>query len=443
LLITLLALALSLPGPAQGAGIQWVDLTPGTEFEAPGGLTRITRLTTEVRFPRPDPDYGQVEFGKDVDGDGRKDHTWCGELAALTLYNIAVAEGLWKPVRGFPLTPEELERVETKFGQCAQVQVEDDQYNAPVLLDKAPYFPTLAAIAGGPVGALVWSGAQVGLARPAHAIVVVGASASGDVLVVKDCAEPQDDRYDWRRDYFLVDWVTMKAMLASIAAPNAFLAFFPMPQNGGALPGPAREALSDLQVTKDSFKWREGSQDRSLDILLYRVSTLDEAMRVIAAFAYCGIPVLCLTPTTLHVVAMLSATSMSWEMVDEGLRSRVDRLEGEVCRLSAEVSELRRRVDREEGRLVEVSRRVDEVEGRLDRVEGEVSGLERRVGELERRVDEVRMEVNRLRDRVSGLVSSLEGGRTRGVPVVPVPFTGRSSGRSGARRGRGRTGRTG
>ncbi len=439
MLATLLVLALSLPGPAQGAGIQWVDLTPGTEFEAPGGLTRITRLTTEVRFPRPDPDYGQVEFGKDVDGDGRKDHTWCGELAALTLYNIAVAEGLWKPVRGFPLTPEELERVETRFGQCAQVQVEDDQYNAPVLLDKAPYFPTLAAIAGGPVGALVWSGAQVGPAKPAHAIVVVGASASGDVLVVKDCAEPQDDRYDWRRDYFLVDWVTMRTMLASIAAPNAFLAFFPMPQDGSTLPGPVREALSELQVTKDSFKWREDSQDRSLDILLYRVSTLDEAMRVLTALAYCGIPVLCLAPTTLHAVAMLSATSMSWEMVNEELRSRVGRLEEEVGRLSAEVSELRRRVDDEEERLVEVSRKVEELDGRLDRVEGEVSGLERRVGELERRVDEVSEEVNRLRDRVS----SLEGGRTRGVPVVPVPPTGRSSGRSGARRGRGRTGRTG
>ncbi|MEO2241594.1 MAG: hypothetical protein ABGY09_05945 [Euryarchaeota archaeon] len=443
MLTTLLLLALSLPGPAQGAGIQWVNLTPGTEFEAPGGLTRITRLTTEVRFPRPDPDYGQVEFGRDVDGDGRKDHTWCGEVAALTLYNLAVAEGLWSPVRGFPLTPEALERVEVKFERCAQVQVEDDQYNAPMLLDKAPYFPTLAAIAGGPIGALVWSGARVGLARPEHAIVVMGASASGDVLVVKDCAELQGNRYDWRRDYFLVDWITMKAVLASIAAPNEFLAFFPLPQDGSALPGPAREALSGLQVTKDSFKWREDSQDRSLDIFLYQVSSLDEALRVLASLAYSGIPVLCLAPTTLHAVAMLSATPMSWEMVDEELRSRVSRLEMEVNRLSTEMSELRRRMDSEEGSLREATRRLEELEKRvsqsLDRVEGEVSEVERRVDELEKSVKEVREEVNRLRDRVS----SLERGRTRGVPILPVPPTGRSLGRSGARRGRVRIGRTG
>ncbi len=148
-------LLLSLPVPVEGAEIQWVKLAPGTEFLAPGPLIRTIRLPTEVRFLLPDPDFGQVEFDSDINGDGRVDHAWCGEVAALTVYNVAVAEGLWRPARGFPLTPAELERIETTFEKSTGIPVEDDRSNAPTVTFMAPYYPALAAIAGGPIGALV------------------------------------------------------------------------------------------------------------------------------------------------------------------------------------------------------------------------------------------------------------------------------------------------
>jgi len=117
---------------------------------------------------------------------------------------------------------------------------------------------------------------------PTHAVVILGTSPSGSVLVAKDCTELQTSSYDWRRDYFLMTLDTLKALLESVAVQGWALAFFPLPEDPKELPEPALEALSGLPVRVQEFKWSEESTVRRVRIDLYHVSSVDRVCRVVA-----------------------------------------------------------------------------------------------------------------------------------------------------------------
>ncbi|WP_457615317.1 hypothetical protein [Methanopyrus sp.] len=268
----------------------------------------------EARFPKPqtvhflvpEPDYGQVDFGKDVDGDGRPDHVWCGELASLTLYNVAVAKGWWRPTAGNELTPEGLEKREEWFAKVTNIPVEDPQYDAPTASTDPPWFPALISLAAdsehpNAVGVVLYAPlATVSrwfvIVPPAmHAIVIVGASSNGRYFVVKDCSSIQEPGYNWKRDYYLVPAYSLELNI-SRAIQDYFnpleqyssimpVMFFPIPTDGKLPPG-----LDDFFAGEKTVEVGGGLKVR---FYVFLASTLSDVLEICRCLAGTGVPVMC------------------------------------------------------------------------------------------------------------------------------------------------------
>jgi len=270
----------------------------------------------------PDPDFGQVEFGRDVDGDGRPDHTWCGEVAVLTMYNVAVARGIWEPILGEVLTPEALEVAEVEFWRATGLKTESER-------DAGVYPYAIFAVAGGNVGVIVWR--SKGSPDPKrrlhvpHAVVVLGATEDGTEFVVKDCSfldpfNPTNpianymDYMEISREYLV--WKMVPVINAAIQAGaslptrspgtilpwatpvritcdwRAAIAYFPLPRSPNDLPRELawlREGLHEVR----SYRWCVGGRVVEITVYGYSVSSVEELVDVVRKLALAGVPVVC------------------------------------------------------------------------------------------------------------------------------------------------------
>ncbi len=103
-------------------------------------------------------DCPNESFGEDVDGDGRVDYIWCGEAAALDLYNLGVAMGWWK---GRPVGPLEYER------ESVDIEGSDDA--------AAPYDVLELLTNGSADVARYMVCSLTSLSETVHAVLVLGA----------------------------------------------------------------------------------------------------------------------------------------------------------------------------------------------------------------------------------------------------------------------------
>ncbi|WP_456455312.1 hypothetical protein [Methanopyrus sp.] len=306
---SILAFIMVLGGAAQAISVQ----------EHTWKLVAINIKTTEgvikakfskpqtVHFLVPEPDYGQVDFGRDVDGDGVPDHTWCGELASLTLYNVAVAKGWWKPTAGNELTPEDLEKREEWFAKTTNIPVEDPQYDAPTASTDPPWFPALISLAAdsehpNAIGVVLYA-PLVTVSRwfvvvppMMHAVVVMGATSNGRYLVVKDCSAIQGPDYDWKHDYYLVPAYSLELNI-SRAIQDAFnpleqysstipVLFFPVPTDGKLPPG-----LDEFFQGERTVDVGGGLKVR---FYVFLASTLSDVLEICRHLAEAGVPVMCI-----------------------------------------------------------------------------------------------------------------------------------------------------
>ncbi|WP_456482428.1 hypothetical protein [Methanopyrus sp.] len=259
-----------------------------------------------VHFLVPEPDYGQVDFGRDVDGDGRPDHVWCGELASLTLYNVAVARGWWRPTAGDELTPEDLEKREEWFARTTNIPVEDPQYDAPVASTNPPWFPVLVSLAAdsehpNAIGVVLYAplatGSKLFIIVPPmmHAVVIMGVTSSGRYFVVKDCSATQGPDYDWKRDYYLVPAYSLELNISEAIQET----FNPLEQYSSTMPVLLFPVPTDGKLPPGLDEFLQG--ERTVDVggglkvrfYVFLASTLSDVLDICRILAKAGIPVMC------------------------------------------------------------------------------------------------------------------------------------------------------
>ncbi len=109
-------------------------------------------------YLHPHYDCPNESLGADVDGDGRVDYIWCGEAAALDLYNLGVAMGWWK---GHFVGPLEYER------ESVDIEGPDDA--------AAPYDVLELLTNGSPKVARFMVCSLASLSETVHAVLILGA----------------------------------------------------------------------------------------------------------------------------------------------------------------------------------------------------------------------------------------------------------------------------
>ncbi|MHC1580127.1 MAG: hypothetical protein ACXQTC_00360 [Methanopyraceae archaeon] len=300
---------LLLTAPAAGVRVEEYDWTvTAVKLETGQGEMKVPLMhPTRLRFMVASPDYGQAEFGRDVDGDGVPDHTWCGEVAALTLYNIAVAKGFWRPTAGTDVNPLNLELRESWFARMTGIPVEDRETDGPMAATSPPWFPTLLSLAAdfqdpNGIGVVIYAPlATVSrwfvIVPPAlHAVLLAGVSDDGRYFVVKDCSALQGRDYSWEKDYYLVPSYSLELNVAEAveAVSNPLqessgamvpVLFFPVPRFG--LP----EDLKPFAVGGKEVDLGGGLKAR-FHILL--ASTISDVLEIARILLRHGIPVECL-----------------------------------------------------------------------------------------------------------------------------------------------------
>ncbi len=307
-MLTLLIAFLLLPSPAASAQVLQYDwtITAVTLRTAQGPADVRLLHPAHVRFVVANPDFGQVEFGRDVDGDGRPDHTWCGEVAALTLYNIAVAEGIWRPTAGSEVTPLALERREVWFTRVTGIPTEDEYYDGPMASTSPPWFPTLVALAAArdrPNGLGVVLYAPLAavskwfvVVPPAmHAVLLAGVSDDGRYFIVKDCSALQTRDYDWREDYYLVPSYSLELNIAEAveAVSN------PLQESGAEVPV-LLFPVPESGVPEDLLPFFVGDRVVSLSgglsahFYVFLASTISDVLEIARRLLRRGIPVECI-----------------------------------------------------------------------------------------------------------------------------------------------------
>ncbi len=255
-----------------------------------------------LNFMVPDPDFAQVQWNTDVDGDGVPDHLWCGEVASLTLYNVAVAEGIWTPCHGPYLTPLAMERLEEKFHEETGIPVEDTQEDGPVMLSTPPWFPALVATAADKsgdngIGVVVYAPLVTNITQwlqlipPAlHSVVLMGCSSDGRYFVVKDCSyvEENPEEYSWKDDYYFVPAYSLELNIMSAAnylvsqSTGVPLVYFPV---DGRVP----EYLEQYFIGKKTVDLGGGLK---ATFYVFLANTLSDIMDVCKELAENDVPVL-------------------------------------------------------------------------------------------------------------------------------------------------------
>ncbi|MEO2241634.1 MAG: hypothetical protein ABGY09_06150 [Euryarchaeota archaeon] len=295
--------------PVAGVRVEEYDWTiTAVKLETAQGEVKVPLMhPSRVRFLVANPDYGQVEFGRDVDGDGVPDHTWCGEVAALTLYNLAVAKGFWRSTAGTDVTPLNLELRESWFTRMTGIPAEDRETDGPMAATSPPWFPALLSLASdfqdpNGIGVVIYAPlATVSrwfvIVPPAlHAVLLAGVSDDGRYFVVKDCSTLQGRDYSWEKDYYLVPSYSLELNIAEAveAISNPLqessgamvpVLFFPVPRTG--LP----EDLKPFVVGGREVDLGGGLKAR-FHILL--ASTISDVLEIARILLRNGIPVECL-----------------------------------------------------------------------------------------------------------------------------------------------------
>ncbi len=255
-----------------------------------------------LNFMVPDPDFAQVQWDTDIDGDGVPDHLWCGEVASLTLYNVAVAEDIWTPCHGPYLTPLKMERLEEWFSEKTGLPVEDKQEDGPIMLSTPPWFPALVATAADKegdngIGVVVYAPLVTNVTEwlylipPAlHSVVIMGCSSDGRYFVVKDCSyvEKNPAEYTWEDDYYFVPAYSLELNIMSAAnylvsqSTGVPLVYFPV---DGRVP----ECLEQYFIGKKTVDLGGGLK---VTFYVFLANTLSDIMDICRELAENDVPAL-------------------------------------------------------------------------------------------------------------------------------------------------------